>query len=171
MAIRWVAVSAIITMRDKLLVNFTERTSGSDVGKVSLSPHASAAHCLLCANPEHILHISSTLISPRVFWSDKEALRCLKLSISDVIYRQFIEDAAAAAANPPVCASPGGRCGVTRESSAAYSHSQVLSSSCAPVVVARSGSSVESAVVSLDGLGGHDEVALLNCTDEIFVNG
>jgi transposase len=52
----------------------------------------------------------------------KEAVRCLKRRISDAIYRQLIDDAAAAAANLPVAASPGGHCGASQESSAADSH-------------------------------------------------
>ncbi len=52
----------------------------------------------------------------------KEAIRCLKRRISDAIYRQLIDDAAAAAANRPVGASPGGHCGASQESSAADSH-------------------------------------------------
>jgi transposase len=51
----------------------------------------------------------------------KEALRCLKRRISDVIYKQLIDDAARAAqleVPPPVSAGPGGHRGATQESSA-----------------------------------------------------
>ena len=53
----------------------------------------------------------------------KEALRCLKRRISDAIYRQLLDDAAAAANRPG--ASPGGHCGASQESSAADSHPHI----------------------------------------------
>jgi transposase len=57
-----------------------------------------------------------------------EAMRCLKRRISDAVYRQLLADARAAAIaaeNEPadplateVCASPGGHCGASHQSSA-----------------------------------------------------
>ena len=44
-----------------------------------------------------------------------EAIRCLKRRISDAIYRQLLEDAQL---HSNLCASPGGHCGATQESSA-----------------------------------------------------
>lgn len=49
-----------------------------------------------------------------------EALRCLKRRISDAVYRQLRDDAAAARD-----ASPGGQCGASLKSSAADSHPRV----------------------------------------------
>jgi transposase len=51
-----------------------------------------------------------------------EAMRCLKRRISDAIYRQLVADAqrvALAASRQTACASPGGHCGASHESSAA----------------------------------------------------
>ena len=50
-----------------------------------------------------------------------EAMRCLKRRISDVVYRQLVADAqrvALAASRQTDCASPGGHCGASYESSA-----------------------------------------------------
>lgn len=51
-----------------------------------------------------------------------EALRCLKRRISDVIYRQLVEDARRA---EELGAGPGGHCGATRTSSAADLHPHI----------------------------------------------
>ncbi|TWP31683.1 IS110 family transposase, partial [Leekyejoonella antrihumi] len=61
----------------------------------------------------------------------KEALRCLKRRISDVIYKQLVADAARAAHTdlwPGVSAGPGGHCGTTLKSSAADFHPIIDSS-------------------------------------------
>jgi hypothetical protein len=50
-----------------------------------------------------------------------EAMRCLKRRISDAVYRQLVADAqrvALAASRETACASPGGHCGATQDSSA-----------------------------------------------------
>ena len=53
-----------------------------------------------------------------------EAIRCLKRRISDAIYRQLVNDAAA----PSVGTGPGGQSGASQESSAADSHPLIDSS-------------------------------------------
>jgi transposase len=53
-----------------------------------------------------------------------EAIRCLKLRISDAIYRQLLTDAQLDAARQP-CAGPGGHCGASQESSAVDSHPHI----------------------------------------------
>lgn len=50
-----------------------------------------------------------------------EALRCLKRRISDAIFRQLVDDAAAARRQHDE-AGPGGQCGASQESSAAGSN-------------------------------------------------
>jgi transposase len=52
-----------------------------------------------------------------------EALRCLKRRISEAVYRQLLDDTAAA-----VGAGPGGQCGASQEFSAADSHPLIDSS-------------------------------------------
>jgi transposase len=69
----------------------------------------------------------------------KEALRCLKRRLSDVVYRQLVADARAAAAAPCAAelektsgAGPGGHSGASTESSAADLHTPVIGSSDQP---------------------------------------
>jgi hypothetical protein len=78
----------------------------------------------------HVLHVAAIVqlrhdTAGRAYYRRKlgagktpmEALRCLKRRLSDVIYRQLVNDAQAAAAQAGET-GPGGHCGATQESSA-----------------------------------------------------
>ena len=79
----------------------------------------------------HMLHMAATTqirldTDGRAYYRRKraagkthlEALRCLKRRISDAVYRQLVDDAAAATD----CECPGGHCGASLKSSAADLH-------------------------------------------------